>query len=220
MFKYIDKKEKKIELSSDKSKILSRLWDAIHIVGITYDPKRDKNIDVAMKCFYYAIINLLPFEVKSNSLNFLKEYPIELYLSNSTKSFQWTYLWHDYINKLLGKYRISLADASSKYSVKNLNKDIWGNAIWKLIHTLAKYLPEDPDDELKLIYWDMLKCLKQLLPCSMCREHLKKHMDKYNFKDYFHNRDTIFLYGNILHNAVNVSLKKKLMSVQDAYDLY
>lgn len=208
-------------MDKKESKILSSLWDAIHIISMTYDPSRDKNIGISLKCFYYALIKLIPFGMDINSIKFATEYPIDNYLSSSVKAFQWGYLWHDYINKALNKKGgISLEEARKKYDNKKLTKDVWGSKIWILIHTIAKYLPKNPTKEQKELFYDMLKCLRLLLPCGKCRNHLTLNLKQYNYRDYYANRDTIFLYTNILHNVVNHSLRKKQMNVEIAWDLY
>jgi hypothetical protein len=211
---------KKEEKNINTSKILGRLWASLHIISQTYDPHRDKHIDVSFKCFMYSVIKLLPFRSHKLSIEFIEKYPIDNYLGSSIKTFQWTYLWHDYINMKLGKDRITLAEAKKMYKLEDISKDQWGPRIWILIHTLAKYLPANPSTELKQIYYDMLKCLKLLLPCSKCRSHLTKHLSEYDFTKYFTNRDTIFLFTNILHNVVNVSLNRRQLSVEDAWILY
>jgi hypothetical protein len=91
----------------------------------------------------------------------------------------------------------------------NIDPLLWGPYVWSLIHTLA--LKND-------IYGFniFLNCLKNVIPCSECREHFVRLLsvtpyDPNIYQDVYH-------YSYILHSLVNTRLKKINPTLQAAFN--
>jgi hypothetical protein len=209
------------QLKDPLSFIMKRLWRGIHIIGTTFDSSSNK---LAFKCFFYSLANLIP-QGREYMYQFIKEYPIDNYLSTNSRAFYWTYLLHEFINLQLNKnYSFTFEDAKELYDSDNIDKKIWGNAIWDIIHILAKYIPTDSNGkipkEAKLIFMDFINCIQKLLPCELCRNHMIINMKKYNIEKYLDNRTDLFTWTVTIHNEVNKDNNKKKMSVKEAWILY
>jgi hypothetical protein len=69
----------------------------------------------------------------------------------------------------------------------------------------------------QLSYFKFFDSLPYVLPCEKCREHLKRHMEKYPIDAALAGgRSTLFTWSVNLHNAVNRSIGKPEMTVADA----
>jgi hypothetical protein len=214
---------KEIKLNSPITKILKRLWPTIHIVGTTFDSTTNKT---AFKCLFYSLANLLPDEMARNYMyQFIKEYPIDNYLQTNTRAFYWTYLLHEFINiKLNKRIKFTFEEAKKLYNPDDINKTIWGQNFWILIHTIAKYVPVDSNGQIpleaRLIFIDFIKCLEKLLPCEKCRRHMTENLKKYPTENYINSRLNLFSWTVLVHNEVNSSLGKLKMTVKEAWFLY
>jgi|SRR5579872_1567861 len=209
--------------SKPMKKILSRLWDGIHILAMTFDPIKKKDLKYTFKCFFQNLAILLPDEsARNNMTSFMREYPIDDYLTSKSRIFLWTYLLHDYINKKTGSTKgISLQEARKKYSEESINKARWGRAFWVLIHTITKYLPRSLSQSIKVTYYRFMDCIQKLLPCDMCSYHMFNHMKKYKLENYLISSSHAFLWTFILHNVVNISTGVPIIkNVKDAWLLY
>ncbi len=184
----------------------NRLWKSLHIIAVTYNPECKENIKY-FKCFFYSFSKLLP-TIKSREIikNFIGEYPIDDYLSSKSKVFQWTWLMHNYTNKELTKNSssgISLLKAIEIYDEKKITKKEWGNALWDLIHIIAKYLPFALTLEIRKEFVSFIICCQKLLPCGECSEHMIEHLKVFSIDKYTENALDIFTWTVELHNRVN-----------------
>lgn len=97
----------------------------------------------------------------------------------------------------------------------------WGPAAWTFIHYVALGYPREPTlrdiDE----YRRFLESLRYVLPCRMCREHLRDHMFKHPPDSALAGgRDTLFEWTVDLHNLVNRSLGKRSVSPEAIFKWY
>lgn len=85
-------------------------------------------------------------------------------------------------------------------------KDVWGNARWTDLHTLAATYSENPSRSERKEYKQMIEGLLKYLPCDTCKANSKKHRKsiKINYK----NRYTLSKSLCELHNVVNADLGK------------
>lgn len=87
---------------------------------------------------------------------------------------------------------------------------VWGPGMWHYLHTMSFNYPVKPTKYDKKHYRDFVLQLQYVLPCSKCRENLKK-----NFKELpltqadMENRYTFSKYIYKLHEKVNTLLNKK-----------
>ncbi len=78
-------------------------------------------------------------------------------------------------------------------------KAFWGKIIWEAIHTLAATY----DPSRKVYYKKFIMALTRILPCGVCREHLKVNLEKYPIDNYLGSSKLLLLWTYILHDAVN-----------------
>lgn len=92
------------------------LWKAIHFIAIGY-PKDPTFQDIsAYKEFFENLWKVLPCH--SCSVNYrrhLQEIPLDNYLTNNHKLFEWTFLIHNKVNEELNKPMWKLQDAIEYY---------------------------------------------------------------------------------------------------------
>jgi len=100
---------------------------------------------------------------------------------------------------------------------------VWGPSLWHYLHTISFNYPVQPTKEHKKYYKELILNMKHTLPCSHCRNNLKKNLrmcplttkslkDRENFSRWMFN----------LHETVNKMLCKKsnltYETVRDRYE--
>ena len=75
----------------------------------------------------------------------------------------------------------------------------WGEPIWTTLHTLAAAYAPDQAAAFKLF----VSTLPILLPCDICRAHLAQNLKKYPLVDYLADRNSLFFWTYLIHDAVN-----------------
>lgn len=94
----------------------AHLWQAVHFIAIGY-PKQPTTNDIsAYKEFFENLWKVLP--CNSCSVNYrrhLQEIPLDGYLTNNHKLFEWTFLMHNKVNEELNKPLWNLGDAVQHY---------------------------------------------------------------------------------------------------------
>jgi len=96
---------------------------------------------------------------------------------------------------------------------------MWGNAVWFIIHLTALYAPQPLDQSFES-FKQMLNALRFILPCSKCRSHLTQNLQYIDFDHCAKSNEDLFKCSWKLHNIVNKSENKPLMSLQDAFSMY
>lgn len=97
-----------------------------------------------------------------------------------------------------------------------------GPGIWILFHSRS-YRANTKENIQKCIDFIVDTC--ENFPCEHCREHAIKYITEYppsKFSSYIHAENDIglFMWTVIFHNAVNARLKKNIMSIVKAIELY
>jgi hypothetical protein len=207
-----------------ESQCYRKIWAAIHIICKTYDPSRDPYISKALVCFLNSLSKLLPsHEFRYNAQEFIRTHPIPT--ESCQKVFEWSYHFHSYISRIRKSQKqftshICFEEAKKLYDSDNITKDIWGRLIWFLLHYIASVLPLVLTNELTNAYYTMVMCFKSLLPCEICRYHLEQHLKSFPLEKWLSGRNSVFEWTVILHNSVNYSLDKKIVSLEEAKELY
>lgn len=90
-------------------------WRTIHSFAASYKP--NPTVKKAFKEFIYSLSGLLPCNISRTQFkNNLNNIPLsENYLKDSHNLFLWSYLFHDLINKQLGKVSPPFQDIKSQY---------------------------------------------------------------------------------------------------------
>ena len=102
---------------------------------------------------------------------------------------------------------------------QTITKAMWGNAFWFLIHLTALYAPQ-PIQVSFDYYKQMLNALRFILPCVKCRAHLTNNLHYIDFDTCGKTNEDLFKCSWKLHNIVNKSENKPLMSLQEAFSRY
>ena len=95
--------------------------------------------------------------------------------------------------------------------------DIWGPHGWKFIHYITLGYPNNPTKKDKQKYYDFFTSLSNVIPCPVCGEHFKQHLeitplDDNSLKD----KRALMAWAVDMHNHVNSRNNKKIYSVDDA----
>ena len=53
--------------------------------------------------------------------------------------------------------------------------NVWGPALWHVLHTISFNYPKKPTEKQKRDYKRFLLSLEKVLPCRYCRENFKKN---------------------------------------------
>lgn len=101
-----------------------------------------------------------------------------------------------------------------------MNPEIWGPHAWFFLHTVTLSYPENPSETDKKQMYDFFMSLSNIIPCLNCMKHFKNHLNKYPITPFLDNRDLLVSWLVMLHNMVNVSIKKPTMTVDEVVALY
>ena len=92
--------------------------------------------------------------------------------------------------------------------------------LWKSIHHIALGYPDNPTELDRRNYSNYYMNFEHVLPCAECRNHYKRHIQKMPIEESLGSKKDIFRWTVDLHNVVNKSLGKPLVSFDDAWLLY
>lgn len=82
--------------------------------------------------------------------------------------------------------------------------DFWGPAQWTALHCFAMSYTRDK----AAAFVTYVNTLTQLLPCPICSNHFKQHLRTIPLENYLTNRESVFFWTYLIHDAVNYSLGK------------
>ena len=91
--------------------------------------------------------------------------------------------------------------------------NVWGPIFWNTIHIITLAYPINPDDATQQAAKNFFYSLQYLLPCPICKEHYKKHLEE--FPPNVSSQQNIIRYAFELHNLVNKDLGKREISYQE-----
>jgi hypothetical protein len=112
------------------------------------------------------------------------------------------------------------SEMKDMYKLSNdMNKAVWGNPLWFVIHTTALFAPEPMVESFKN-YKQLLTCLQHLLPCPKCRFHLSENLTKINLEKCGKTNYDLFKCSYELHNIVNKDTGKQELGFQEALRIY
>lgn len=94
---------------------------------------------------------------------------------------------------------------------------MWGPLAWHFLHCITLTAPEKIKTDAYFILFDSLK---DTLPCTVCRDHYKRHLQKLQLKKSCSNRKQLSLWLFNLHNMVNKSLDKPIIPADKCIKLY
>lgn len=95
-----------------------------------------------------------------------------------------------------------------------MNPDIWGPHAWYFLHAVAEAYPNDPTESDMEHYYTFFSTLRYTLPCPVCREHLKKVMEKTPIP--LDSREQLRRWVIDIHNLVNQDLGRLEVDYEEA----
>ena len=101
-----------------------------------------------------------------------------------------------------------------------MKPEIWGPHFWYILHIISFEYPLNPTEYDKRIYHDFYTSLKDVIPCEMCKKHYRNHIHKYPLTPHLDTRDTLIKWVIQVHNFVNASIGKPIMSIEQVMEVY
>lgn len=96
---------------------------------------------------------------------------------------------------------------------------IWGKHAWNFIHLVTMEYPENPTEKDMRDYYNFIYSLKDVLPCSTCRNNLATNLQKHPLTyESLSSRANFVKWAIDLHNIVNIHTKKPILSYDQAMD--
>ena len=97
---------------------------------------------------------------------------------------------------------------------------VWGPILWHTIHVTALSYPSNPTYAQKKAAKEFYESLSELIPCPVCREHYKVHIQKLPLSPHLDRREDLFRWTVELHNEVNQMLGKPIVSETESINFY
>jgi hypothetical protein len=100
--------------------------------------------------------------------------------------------------------------------------EIFGPVVWKLLHNTAKRYPINPS----MIYRERMKMfilsIPLMLPCDKCIDHCTSYIESEykNMDNIVSSRKNLFNFFVDMHNYVNKRYNKKVLTYDEAWNLY
>ncbi|KAK9827189.1 hypothetical protein WJX74_009572 [Apatococcus lobatus] len=92
-----------------------------------------------------------------------------------------------------------------------VNADKWGPGAWRFLHYATLAFPDNPTKGQRKAYAALFHLLPRVLPCSVCRKHLRKSYQA--SPPVLQSRPQMIRWMEDVHTAINVRLRKKVKRV-------
>lgn len=101
-----------------------------------------------------------------------------------------------------------------------MGPDVWGPHGWKFLHFVSLGYPENPTEIDKRKYRTFFTLIKNVLPCSLCADNYRKHLDENPLTEsILNNREKFISWCIKMHNLVNIENNSKVYSDDEALKL-
>lgn len=98
---------------------------------------------------------------------------------------------------------------------------IWGPDLWRSIHRITLFYPDQPSAEHKQAATEWFRALRYLLPCPACQLHYQEHFSKTFTPQVVESQENLKRWAYNLHNTVNKTLHKDVhVELSDLPRLY
>lgn len=98
-----------------------------------------------------------------------------------------------------------------------MNSYLWGPLAWHFLHCISLTAPENIKTD---AYYTLFISLSDILPCNVCRDHYKTHLQRLPLKKCCGSRKQLSLWLFNLHNLVNKTLDKPTIPADKCVKLY
>ncbi len=99
-----------------------------------------------------------------------------------------------------------------------LPPSVWGPIFWNTIHIATLGYPGNPSEEDKIGMTKFFESLTTVIPCPICREHYKTHLQEMPIQAVLDSRGNLIKWGWELHNRVNEMLDKRKYTMDEFVD--
>ena len=97
-------------------------WQALHYIALGFPKNPSTQDKVNYQMFYENFYKVIPCtECSQHYKDNLKTMPVEKYLVDNEKLFEWTVNMHNIVNKILGKHELTLTEAKVNYIEKKID---------------------------------------------------------------------------------------------------
>lgn len=97
---------------------------------------------------------------------------------------------------------------------------VWGPFFWHTIHIIALGYPKNPSYADKKSAKEFYESLAFLLPCVICKEHYKTHLQAHPITPYLDSRSDLLKWTVEIHNEVNKMLGKPTWTIDEIIAYY
>ena len=104
-----------------------------------------------------------------------------------------------------------MVESSSRRQVP---KNVWGPALWTVMHSFAYAYPDRPTFEERAAATAFLDSLRDLIPCPECKKHYAENMETNSPN--LETRQAFAAWVVDLHNNVNGRLKRRAWTPEEA----
>jgi len=101
-----------------------------------------------------------------------------------------------------------------------LQPNIWGPHYWFTLHTIALCYPRQPNEITKKKYYDFIQNFPLFIPIEEIGNTFSKMLDKYPVSPYLDSRESFMRWMHFIHNKMNESLNKPVITMEEAISLY
>lgn len=210
--------------------IVNSVWETLYVIMGCFDVKLGHPACESLMYFFDSLSNTLPVEDQKIYLtNYLKDNPLTNFVNcknyNSEEDIKSRLKWvlnlkNGYNKSKEIKEHDNLDHIIIIYDPLTITKRFWGNRVWKFLHYHTFYQPSLINTERQYYIKMLMTSLSFLLPCVICRNHLKVHLHEFPISGYLYTNISLFKWSFILHNTVNKSLGKPVLKYEDAVKLY
>lgn len=97
-----------------------------------------------------------------------------------------------------------------------MNPEIWGPHAWFFLHSITLAYPDNPSYGDKENVKTFFKSFYKVLPCPKCRIHYENHLERMPItNEIVESKQQLVQWLIDLHNAVNKSTNKPLLTYED-----
>ena len=197
----------------------------LYLIGI--DPFIQKRY--RLKLFKNTTHTIIPGQYRISLQYFSKEHTLDVIVSSKNTESRDTLTYGKFLYFELTKEGTikpgnkEFFDTEFRKRSQNIHKEkiaFW-NTYWILLHTATFYYPTEPSIQDKD---DIVKLVQIMnnggIPCQRCAKHFKEWSTTYPIEDYVESREKLLKYFVDLHNDVNTRHRKKLVTIEEAENMY
>ena len=97
---------------------------------------------------------------------------------------------------------------------------VWGPFFWHTIHIVALGYSKNPTYTDKKCAKEFYESLAYLLPCAVCRDHYRAHLEESPITPFLDSRTDLIKWTIDIHNKVNKTLGKPEWTLQEVLSYY